>query len=501
MIDRRMKGPSGAATAAGPHRRRRSAPAIVAAVVTGVALFGGVSSAWAGTALSVPPNIPSPNGGVVVGSTGVASSMTVQNGSNGAQAGLTVTLSNITLVPSCGTLVIAGDCPIASVDPGVFKLSSTAVGEANSVCAGDSFTVTKIDATQDKYQFTPTTPVVLGRANDASPAGLIASQCTIDFTVDVLKVPTKDARPDAGIQTGELGSAGGTASDLVVGGGVGTNFTTVSPGTIGLKTQVSPTTLALGSPFHDTATVTSTAGAATPTGSIRFDVYNNATCTGTPTFTSTNALNAAGTTAASANFTPTVAGTYHVIATYSGDANWNALASACADPAEALVVTPPVVTPPPPPVVTPPPPPPVVPPCTPPPGTPPPGGSVCVTPPPEACTPPPGPAPSGGKLCARGTAAIRGTNGCAGTPFRVVVNGKQIKTVVFTLDGKVLRTLSKPNVGSLYVLPVNPRTLTTGVHRVLARTIFRKDSGTKSRTLRVTFSRCARRAVSPAFTG
>ena len=121
--------------------------------------------------------------------------------------------------------------------------------------------------------------------------------------------------------------------------------------------------------------------------------------------------------------------------------------------------------------------------------------------PPEVCTPPPGPAPAGGELCARGTAAIRGTTGCAGTPFRVVVRGRQIQRVTFLLDGKRIKVLSKPNAGSLWVLSVNPRTLRIGVHRVVANTSFRKQSGTKARTLRVTFSRCARRASAPAFTG
>ena len=50
-------------------------------------------------------------------------------------------------------------------------------------------------------------------------------------------------------------------------------------------------------------------------------------------------------------------------------------------------------------------------------------------------------------------------------------------------------------------MPVNPRTMKFGLHRVLARIIFRTQSGTRTRTLRVVFSRCARRAVSPVFTG
>ncbi len=119
----------------------------------------------------------------------------------------------------------------------------------------------------------------------------------------------------------------------------------------------------------------------------------------------------------------------------------------------------------------------------------------------HACVPPPGPAPAGQVLCARGVASIRGRTGCQGTPFRVVVSGRQIERVTFTMDGRIVRALAKPNSGSRYVLAVNPRALPRGVHRVLARTTFKKNSATKARTLRVTFSRCARIATSPAFTG
>jgi hypothetical protein len=145
-------------------------------------------------------------------------------------------------------------------------------------------------------------------------------------------------------------------------------------------------------------------------------------------------------------------------------------------------------------------------PCTPPPGPAPPGGVLCSVPPPPPapaadCTPPPGPAPPDGVLCLRGAASISGATGCAGTPFNVVVRGRQIERVTFTLDGKVVRTLTRPNHGSWYVLPVNPRLLIFGVYRVLARTVFRSQSGTPARTLRVVFRKCARVATSPAFTG
>ncbi len=229
---------------------------------------------------------------------------------------------------------------------------------------------------------------------------------------------------------------------------------------------------------------------------MTFDVYgpDNATCTGQTRFSSTNPVNAAGTSAVSDVFTPTAIGAYRVIATYSGDANYTSATTSCDDALERVAVS-----------NSPPPPPPGPPP--PPPGTPPPPATPPPPPPPGnyPCVPPPGPvpanAPAGTELCARGTAAIKGKTGCVGTPFKVVVSGRQIQRVVFTLDGKVIKTLVRPNSGTRYALPVSPARLRNGVHRVLARTTFRSASGTKPRTLRVTFSRCARRAVSPAFTG
>jgi hypothetical protein len=83
----------------------------------------------------------------------------------------------------------------------------------------------------------------------------------------------------------------------------------------------------------------------------------------------------------------------------------------------------------------------------------------------------------------------------------VVVSGRQIARVVFTLDGRTVRTLTRPNSGNRFKYLVNPRNLRLGRHRVLARVTFRSQSGTPARTLRVVFSRCARAAAQPRFTG
>jgi hypothetical protein len=448
-------------------------------------MLGGASTASAGVALSVPPSIPTT---LTVGES-VPSSLTVRHGNDDTEATYDDLILAITLVPSCGARPSGADCPAGFEDPGVLVPRGPFTGRAGTACAGKAFTIDHVDAAQGKYHFAWSGAIIVTSTG-------ATDRCVIDFVTDVVKIPTKDAFTAAGVQTDQAGFASTeTAPSSQVPGlpgtGTGSDEGTVVKATMPIVTQVGPTPITLGQAFHDTATLSPPAVATPPTGSVRFDVYNNATCTGTPTFSSTNPLNAAGTTAVSDNFTPTAAGLYHVIATYLGDVNYNSIASACADPAEQVVVN----GPPPPP----PPPPPAVP-CTPPPGPAPPGGTLCTVAP-TVCTPPPGPAPPGGELCARGTAAIRGVTGCAGPPFRVVVSGRQIARVVFTLDGKTVRTLTKANSGTRFVLPVSPSRLRVGTHRIIARTSFKKQSGTAARTLRVTFRRCARRAVSPAFTG
>jgi PKD repeat protein len=315
----------------------RGGRVLVGLLVGGAVLFGVVPPASAGLGFLVAANAPSL---LTVGQTGLPSSLTFTNGANGAQAQMNVNVTQITLVPSCGTHAISGgDCPAAAVDPGVLRLSPTGVGESGTACAGVTFTTSIIDAAQGKYQFAPSSPVTLG------PPGSPTQTCIIDFTVDVVKVPSKDADPaSSGLQTDQAGFVFGVGTDGQPGGGFGTNQVTVNAATATapIATAVSPTPIAVGGSFHDTATLTPPPGAVVPTGTVTFNVYGpgDTTCAGGRVFTSTNALNAAGTGATSDNFTPTTTGTYRVIAAYSGDANYNGSASTCNDPGESEVVTP-----------------------------------------------------------------------------------------------------------------------------------------------------------------
>jgi hypothetical protein len=453
---------------------------------------------------------------VTVGQSGIPASLTLFNLNQGGEITFDNRLCNqgeaapcggaaekgLQLVPTCAVLTSSA-CTTA--DPGVFQLSATGIGQAGgppgTSCAGIVFNITPIVGDPfGAVRFTPQNPtdhvILPGRTALTTPP----SFCEIDFTFTVLKSPALDQDPSVsspGTQTGSAADStycvvpctAGTLSAR----GLGTDSgTTVLRAAAAAITTIASPNVNVGGQLTDQATVS---GLVNPVAgaSVTFNLYppSSPSCAaGTAVFTNTQIVTLAGNvaTATSAPYTPPDAGVYHWVASYGGDANNLPITGTCGEATETRTVSAPG-TPTTPTEV-----------CTPPPGPAPAGGHLCTTPAP-ACTTPPGPAPAGGVLCAKGTAAIRGRTGCEGNPFKVVVSGRQIQSVTFAMDGKVIRRLTKPNSASAYSLPVNPRKLRVGIHRVVARTIFRKQSGTKARTLRVTFSKCARSARSPAFTG
>lgn len=102
-----------------------------------------------------------------------------------------------------------------------------------------------------------------------------------------------------------------------------------------------------------------------------------------------------------------------------------------------------------------------------------------------------------GERISGGTARLVAPTGCQSRAFNARVRGSQIARVVFTLDGKRIKTVTK----GAYALRVNPANYRVGVHRLVVKVTFTAASHTKTRTLRVSFQRCGQRLVMPRFTG
>jgi len=102
-----------------------------------------------------------------------------------------------------------------------------------------------------------------------------------------------------------------------------------------------------------------------------------------------------------------------------------------------------------------------------------------------------------------GTATLRGPSGCPTTSaVAATVSGRRIVKVTFYVDNKKVKTLTHPNKsGGRWVLPMNVKRFAFGAHRVQARIEFARSSQTRSRTLRMSFSRCRPASVKPKFTG
>jgi len=100
-----------------------------------------------------------------------------------------------------------------------------------------------------------------------------------------------------------------------------------------------------------------------------------------------------------------------------------------------------------------------------------------------------------------GVARLRGPTGCIAARTHVLsVTGSRIARVSFFLDGRYIGTRTKANRGSTYTLTIRGAKLRRGSHRVTARVTYQAGTNPTTKTLNLTFARCAR-AVTPKFTG
>ncbi len=335
-------------------------PVVIAATIGSIAMAPGLAEAGAGAGAAI--TFPTQ---VTVGQTGLPASVEVYNFNTGGETPLTNSVCNAgDAGPPCGSLihgglspsigiyvtpscagVVAGQCMTA--DPGVFKVSPTALGRAATSCAGISFNTAVVEPTFGIVNFTPS-----GGAHVQLPA--FGSKCTVDFTLDVLKAPTIDqdlASP--GIQTQQDTAHGqwvgaGLPNPVALNSGAQASSASVTVllATTSIDTTASGAIVVGSGALTDTAVVS---GRVSPLAgaTVDFRLYgpNVANCSGPPVFQSLGvAYPVGGGPVASGGYTPSVAGTYVWQATYSGDANNLGAVGLCNDPAEAVLVSPTTTT-------------------------------------------------------------------------------------------------------------------------------------------------------------
>jgi uncharacterized repeat protein (TIGR01451 family) len=101
-----------------------------------------------------------------------------------------------------------------------------------------------------------------------------------------------------------------------------------------------------------------------------------------------------------------------------------------------------------------------------------------------------------------GSAKLRGPGSCpTGRTSRAIVTGKRIAKVTFLVDGRRVRTVTRADKQGRWILPLRVSSLRAGAHVITARVQYTAATGNATKTMRITFTKCAARSVSPQFTG
>jgi len=132
-----------------------------------------------------------------------------------------------------------------------------------------------------------------------------------------------------------------------------------------------------------------------------------------------------------------------------------------------------------------------------------PGPTPTATPMPIRVTPTVLASPSpAGPAAPTGKASISGPVAPVTGPFAVVVTGRAIAQVTFSVDGRRRGTVRATRRGQKrFKLVINPRGQSLRVHRVTARITYRAGSGTSSSTRRLVYRRATPGPLTPRFAG
>lgn len=252
-----------------------------------------------------------------------------------------LTLSELTLIPTCSTYFVDVSCMLApGADLGVVSIGTA--GSGTNACNGTPFAISLTDAQTDKRTFAPGAPVQL------SVQGA-TSTCVVSFPYTVARMPQTDANAELdGIQTNLLAFVKATGGPGVTTAKADWREITVERDTPELFARASQP-VAVGGPLSVAGTLTGTH----PAGTMTFKLFGPADpgCGGSPMYTHTIGVSGNGTYQAPA-VTAQQAGTHRWQIAYTGDADNKAATSDC-NAASTLVTSTPATGPPPPPPVGP----------------------------------------------------------------------------------------------------------------------------------------------------
>ncbi|HEY1734617.1 MAG TPA: hypothetical protein VGG23_09230, partial [Acidimicrobiales bacterium] len=216
-----------------------------------------------------------------------------------------------------GGVSLSGCAPVGSNSSyGTASVQITPVAPiAPQITSGSSTTFTVGQAGSFKVQSTGRPSAALSESG--SLPGGVSFTDNGDGTASLAGTP---AAGEAGSYPITITASNGVSPDATQ------SFTLTVHAAPSISTQSQPSSVAVGGSIADQATVS---GGDSPTGTVTFDLYDNASASGTPLFTDTETLS--GGSATSASYTTTATGTDYWVATYNGDANNNPESSGNAD--------------------------------------------------------------------------------------------------------------------------------------------------------------------------
>jgi len=293
--------------------------------------FGGLNELWGPPAPAGPYGNPGPSGG------GTA---TLGSTFDGTSPNGTWSLYLITTAAGDGTGAVAGGwCLDETIQPAPLSINTNVSATPIGVGSPSSDTATLAGAPSGANAPTGTVTFNAYGPDDATCSNAPAFTSTNSLTGAGTSITSGNFTPTStgtylwtATYSGDLNylpesTACGDAGETVV----------VNPAAPSIATTASAG-ITLGGTISDSAALSD---GFNPTGTITFDVYGpgDPTCASTPAFTSTVPVTAGNGAYGSGDFTPTAAGTYQFIASYSGDGNNAVVSTACGDPNESVTVT------------------------------------------------------------------------------------------------------------------------------------------------------------------